>query len=118
MTKPLTVSNRLYKVVQVTHPDGQYFYGLTTDIQVYKNNLIRDYSAYKKSNGRPNNHASFNALSYYGAYTNVSPKEYDYKVLFYSKDKDLANHFKKCIITFARMDNDDKCMNIKVGKVD
>lgn len=118
MTKPLTVSNGLYKVVNVTHPDGHYFYGLTTDVQTYKNNLIRDYSAYKKSNGRPNNHASFNALSYYGAFTDTSPKEFDYKVIFYSKDRDIANRFKKCLITFARMDNDTNCMNIKVGKVD
>lgn len=118
MSKPLTVSNGLYTVVKVTHPDGHYFYGLTTDMQVYKNNLIRDYSAYKKSNGRPNNHASFNALSYYGAFTGISPKEYDYKAVFWSKDRELANHVKKCSITFARMDNDANCMNIKVGKVD
>lgn len=118
MEKPFTAYNGLHTVVKVTHPDGHYFYGLTTNIQNYKFNLIRDYSAYKKSKCNPNSHGSYNMISWYGAMTNVSPKDFEYVPMFASKDKSLSYHMKKWTIRNAINIGDGMCLNDKVGETD
>lgn len=92
-----------YIIFKATHPDGAFFYGLTSKTL---DDAINEYRlSYYGSGG----HTSVTALSRYAQATKVNPLDWEYEIIVTLNDIFQAHEFKRQLIK-----SNPACLNIKL----